>query len=59
MLHNAVRPKSKSERKNKMLVYTDDATISFFWRRKSLGNQDYLIITFLNALNSLSFTFRH
>lgn len=59
MLNNAVKPKSKSERKNEMLVYTDYATISFCWRRKNLGNQDYLIITFLNALNSLSFTFRH
>lgn len=42
-----------------MFVYTDYATISFCCSRKNLGNQDYLIITFLNALNSLSFTFRH
>lgn len=59
MLYNAVRPKSKPGRRNEMLVYTDYAAISFCWRRKNLGNQDYLIITFLNALNSLSFTFRH
>lgn len=45
--------------KNEMFAYTDCATISFCWSWKNIGNQDYLIITFLNAMNSLSFTFGH
>lgn len=42
-----------------MFAYTDCATISFCWSWKNIGNQDYLIITFLNTMNSLSFTFGH